>query len=241
VSYKLAQYFVADDPPPALVDRLAKRFLDSHGDIRATLAALFASAEFWDPKHVGTKFKTPYQYVLSSLRAADVPVVNARPVLGVLYQAGMPLYGCPTPDGYKNTESAWLNPEAITRRINFATALGAGRLPLDRVPDDDAMRFGRRELERAANVALRDDSRAQARQAGADAAITRDARVTSQVDPSLAPPRGQALAVMPPLDAARLQRTLDGLLTAKTQDAVAASPLPLRAGLILGSPELMRH
>jgi uncharacterized protein (DUF1800 family) len=46
-------------------------------------------------------------------------------------QLGMPLYGCQTPDGYKNTQDAWLNPGALTRRIAFATALAEGRLPLD--------------------------------------------------------------------------------------------------------------
>ena len=49
----------------------------------------------------------------------------------------MPLYGCQTPDGYKNTEDAWLNPDALTRRINFATALASGKLPITRNPDDD--------------------------------------------------------------------------------------------------------
>jgi uncharacterized protein (DUF1800 family) len=129
VSFKLAQYFVADEPPPALVARMAERFRQTHGDIREVLATLFASAEFWDASHYGRKFKTPYQYVVSSLRAAQVDVAQVRPVLGVLRQLGMPLYGCPTPDGYKNTEAAWLNPDALTRRIGFATALAAGRLP----------------------------------------------------------------------------------------------------------------
>jgi hypothetical protein len=68
-----------------------------------------------------------------------------------------------------------------------------------------------------------------------------DARSAPQTDPNLAPQRALAPPAMPPLDPARLQRTLDGLLTAKTLDAVAASPQPLRAGLILGSPELMRR
>ena len=79
---------------------------------------------------VGAKFKTPYQFVISAARAAQVPITNVRPLLGALNQLGMPLYGCQTPDGYKNTESAWLNPDALTRRITFATALAAGRLPL---------------------------------------------------------------------------------------------------------------
>ena len=78
------------------------------------------------------KFKTPYQYVVSATRASGMPVVNVQPLVGTLAQLGMPLYGCLTPDGYKNTEAAWLNPEGMTRRINFVTALATGRLAIDR-------------------------------------------------------------------------------------------------------------
>lgn len=131
VSYKLAQYFVSDQPPPALVAKLARRYQDSGGDVRAVLATLFDSAEFRDPAVHSAKFKTPYHYLVSAVRACGVPVTNVRPLLGTVAQLGMPLYGCQTPDGYKNTEEAWLNPDAITRRINFATALGTGKLALN--------------------------------------------------------------------------------------------------------------
>jgi len=130
ISFELAQYFVADDPPPALVKRLSQRFLDTDGDIRAVLDTLFHSPEFWDQKYYGNKLKTPYQYLVSAVRATDIKVVNVRPLYGMLMQLGMPLYGCLTPDGYKNTRDAWLNPDAMTRRISFATALASGRLPL---------------------------------------------------------------------------------------------------------------
>ena len=131
---KLAQRFVADAPPPALVDRLARRFLDTDGDIRAVLATLFASAEFRDPALAGTQFKPPYDYLVSLLRAADVAVDDERALQHQLQQLGMPLYGCPTPDGYAVTEAAWLNPEAMTRRVNLANALAAGKLPLGPAP-----------------------------------------------------------------------------------------------------------
>jgi uncharacterized protein (DUF1800 family) len=135
IAFKLAQYFVADQPPAALVDRLAKRFADTDGDIRSVLTLLFDSAEFRSPLQHASKFKTPYQYVISALRAGALPVTNLRPILATLYQFGMPLYGCQTPDGYKNTEEAWLNPDAITRRITFATALASGKMPLARPVD----------------------------------------------------------------------------------------------------------
>jgi uncharacterized protein (DUF1800 family) len=136
VSRELAQYFVSDDPPPALVDRMAATWQASRGDIRAVLATLFASREFMAPDAAGAKFKTPYQYVVSAVRASGVPVANVGPLVNTMNQLGMPLYGCQTPDGYKNTQDAWLNPDALTRRIAFATALAGGRLPLGAAPAD---------------------------------------------------------------------------------------------------------
>ena len=134
ISFELAQYFISDNPPKSLVDRLAREYLTSRGDIRAVLNSLFHSPEFWDQQYFGKKFKTPYEYVISAVRAAGSPVTNARPLFGTMGQLGMPLYLCQTPDGYKNTQEAWLNPNGMTQRINFATALGSGRLPLSRPP-----------------------------------------------------------------------------------------------------------
>jgi uncharacterized protein (DUF1800 family) len=134
ISYELAQYFVSDEPPKSLVDRLAREYLNTQGDIRSVLKALFHSPEFWDERYFATKFKTPYEYVISAVRAAGTPATNTRPLYGVMAQLGMPLYHCQTPDGYKNIQEAWLNPNAMTQRINFATALAAGRLPLNRSP-----------------------------------------------------------------------------------------------------------
>lgn len=127
ISYKLAQYFVADEPPKSLVEQLAKRFQETDGDIKAVLTTLFRSSEFLDAKYYNAKFKTPYQYVISALRATDTQVDNFRSVTGLLKQMGMAIYGCQTPDGYKNTQEAWLNPDAVLRRISLTTALASGR------------------------------------------------------------------------------------------------------------------
>jgi uncharacterized protein (DUF1800 family) len=127
ISFELAQYLVADDPPSALVEKLAARFMETDGNIGELLKTVFASREFWDSRD--RKYKTPYQFVISAVRAAGLPVVNVRPLLGAMDQLGMPLFGCLTPDGYKNTEEAWLSPDATTRRIGFATTLARGALP----------------------------------------------------------------------------------------------------------------
>jgi uncharacterized protein (DUF1800 family) len=128
LSLELAQYFVADSPPPALVERLARRYQETDGDIRAVLTALFADPAFWDARYRANKFKTPYRYLVSAARAVGATVAEPRPLAGWLAQQGMPLYGCQTPNGYKNTEDAWLNSDAMTRRINLATWLGSERL-----------------------------------------------------------------------------------------------------------------
>jgi uncharacterized protein (DUF1800 family) len=128
IAQKLVQYFVSDTPPPALVARLAARFQETDGDIRAVLKVLFASHEFHDS--IGAKYKSPYRYVLSAVRGIGVPVSNPRPLLEAMARQGQPVYGCATPDGYRDTEEAWLSPDATTLRVSFATALGAGRLPL---------------------------------------------------------------------------------------------------------------
>lgn len=138
LSHQLAQYFVQDQPPAALVDRMSRRYLETGGNIREVLRVLFNSREFHAQAGTGSKFKTPYQFIVSAARAGEVQFTNVRPFMNALNQLGMPLYGCQTPDGYKNTQSAWLNPDALTRRITFANALASGRLPLNKT-DDNAM------------------------------------------------------------------------------------------------------
>jgi uncharacterized protein (DUF1800 family) len=216
IAWQLAQYFVADDPPPALVDRLAQRFLQTDGDIREVLRTLFHSPEFWSADHVGNKFKTPYQYVVSALRADGGPIYNFRPALGALNQLGMPLYGCQTPDGWKNTEAAWLNPDAMVYRLNFATALGAGRLPLLR--DENAL-------------PIPDDGEQAPRPMNASMAPAA-AEPQAEFGPDDRPP---------PPDADTLQATLGNPFSPQTAKAIAEAHPPLRPALMLGSPEFMRH
>ena len=155
IAFKLARRFVADEPAPALVDRLARRFTDSDGDLRAVMQALADSPEFRDPRP--TKFKTPTQYVLSAVRATGIATTNVRPLMVTLAQLGQPLYGCQTPDGWHDTEADWLNPNAITQRVNFATALASGRLPLQRADDPNAPLPGMKAMERQADRAMKSD------------------------------------------------------------------------------------
>lgn len=129
ISYKLAQYFVADKPPDSLVQKMAATFTRSDGQIAQVMNTLFESDEFWNSQYCNKKFKSPHRYIVSSLRATEATISNAGALVAFLKQSGQPLYKCLTPDGYKNTQEAWLNPDSLINRLNFATALGANRLP----------------------------------------------------------------------------------------------------------------
>jgi uncharacterized protein (DUF1800 family) len=89
---------------------------------------LFASDAFWSPANVGAKFKTPYHYALSTLRAGGWGIESGLPLANFLAGEGMPLFGCLTPDGYRNTEAAWLNADGVGKRFDFATQVANGRL-----------------------------------------------------------------------------------------------------------------
>jgi uncharacterized protein (DUF1800 family) len=141
ISYKLAQYFVADQPPSSLVDTLAQKFLDSNGNIKIVLDTLFHSQEFNDPQYYEQKFKTPYQYIVSLIRASEIKHPDFQRIHGMLSQLAMPVYGCLTPDGYKNTQDAWLNPDAMLRRISLATAIANGALDRDNPIDETTLQI----------------------------------------------------------------------------------------------------
>lgn len=127
IGYKLTQAFVSDKPPASLVEKLAQKFLDTDGEITAVLKTLFQSDEFWNSAVYQAKFKTPYRYLVSAMRAVG-KTGNLKRIQGLLRQWGMPLYGCDSPDGYQNTQEAWLNPDAMLRRSNSAVPISNGLL-----------------------------------------------------------------------------------------------------------------
>jgi uncharacterized protein (DUF1800 family) len=128
LSFKMAQFFVADAPPPPLVDRLSKTYLRTNGDIKAMMSELLKSPEFWDSRNVSAKYKSPYRFVVSAVRTSGVNVENYKRLQQFLTANGQPIYGCQTPDGYKNTREAWLNPDGLLKRIQFATGVANGAL-----------------------------------------------------------------------------------------------------------------
>jgi uncharacterized protein (DUF1800 family) len=128
ISLKLAQRFVADDPPPALVDRMAKVFLKKKGDIREVLSTLFHSPEFWADNSYRAKMKTPLEFVASAVRATGADVDDAMPLARQLNNMGMPLYAAQPPTGYSMKAETWVSSSALLTRMNFALALTGGRV-----------------------------------------------------------------------------------------------------------------
>src|SRR6185503_10704311 len=141
IAMKLAQRLVADDPPKALVDRVAKRFLETNGDLRATVKAVIDSPEFWSATSYRAKTKSPFEYTISALRAVGATIENPVPLARELRRIGEPLYFAQPPTGYSDASEAWINSGALMNRMNFALALTSGKLPgirVDKLPSNDA-------------------------------------------------------------------------------------------------------
>ncbi|CAN5688909.1 hypothetical protein BH10ACI4_BH10ACI4_16830 [soil metagenome] len=127
ISYKLAQRFVADEPPPALVDRMATTFLSSDGDIKAILRTLVQSPEFNSKKYFRNKVKTPMEFIASAFRTTATDPANPGALVQTLKTMGMPLYYALPPTGYYITADQWMNSTALVDRLNFSYALTAGK------------------------------------------------------------------------------------------------------------------
>ena len=123
IAAKLARHFVADEPPPSLVDRLAKVFRETDGDLKAVAIALVDSDEAWATPLA--KMRTPEQFLLAALRAIDRMPEDPGALLGPLNVMGMPLWQPPGPNGWPDTVSAWASPKAIKTRLDVAAAIAA--------------------------------------------------------------------------------------------------------------------
>jgi uncharacterized protein (DUF1800 family) len=151
ISKKLAQRFVADDPPAALVDRMAATFASTDGDLRAVLQTLFKSPEFLSEGAWHAKLKSPLEMVVSSVRAMNGDVTDAFVLAQRVADLGEPLYGKIEPTGYPNTGDAWANTATVMGRVNFAGALTASQIPGVKV---DVSRFNFKDVATVARALL---------------------------------------------------------------------------------------
>jgi uncharacterized protein (DUF1800 family) len=121
LSTKLARHFAGDDPPPALVDRLSKAYLANGGDLSAVYRALIDSPEGWAAQPL--KFKNPWEWSVSSLRAIGLKTLEPMPAAAVLKQLGQPTWQPGSPAGWDDIAASWAGPDALVRRVEVAQRL----------------------------------------------------------------------------------------------------------------------
>ncbi|MGZ6081372.1 MAG: DUF1800 domain-containing protein [Myxococcaceae bacterium] len=131
---KLAQKFVMDSPPPALVERVAQVYLRSGGDLTATYRALFESPEFWSDAARASKVKTPLEFTVSAVRALGGTTAGDVPLVQALGRMGQPPYRAQPPTGWPEVSQPWVNPGALVARIDFGLKLASGRITGTEVP-----------------------------------------------------------------------------------------------------------
>jgi uncharacterized protein (DUF1800 family) len=129
ISKKLAERFVADDPPRSLIDRMVQTFTKTDGDLRAVLQTMFASPEFLSEGAWDAKVKSPFEMVVSAVRAMGGEATDTFTLAQKIADLGEPLYNKLEPTGYPETGEGWLSTANLLGRVNFATALVSGQVP----------------------------------------------------------------------------------------------------------------
>ena len=258
ISTELAVRFVSDDPPPALVDRMAQSFLSSDGDIKTVLRTMFESPEFWAPATERAKVKTPEEFVISAVRASGATVNNSLALVQALDKLGMPLYGMQTPNGYSWMSEAWVSTGQLVNRMNFALVLSGDKLP--GVRTDWSKMLGREGFNKPVATEATEsqpaevDPEAAAKERKLELALlgqplsekTRAAVLAHSTDSAVAYQavkdfqgrEAGAAGVLGPGPAANEQLAGTGAARANAQDDREAAVM---AGLLLGSPEFQRR
>ncbi len=243
LSQQLAERFVSDTPPPSLVDRMAKTYLHSDGDIRQVLRTMFTSPEFWSREAYRAKVKTPEEFVLSAVRATGGEVQRPAIVLNAMNQLGMPFFGCQTPNGYSWTAAAWVNSGDLLTRINIALALAGHKLgtatdldALMKIKGPDAATAAQKETRLEA-VFLDGQLNPQARQTVLQQADELAGQGPIALPGSEPPKPGAKQAGAMPVRAAFVQ-VMD---LATPIPAPADKQAALVAGLLLGSPDFQKR
>jgi hypothetical protein len=128
ISKSLAIRFVSDNPPEALVNKMAATFTATDGDLRQVMSTMLNATEFWDPANFRSKVKSPLEMVASAIRAVNADIDFAGAMNGLMTQLGEPLYRKLEPTGYSNRSTDWMNSASLLARMNFANALSQGHV-----------------------------------------------------------------------------------------------------------------
>jgi len=240
----LVQHFVSDAPPPALVDRLAKVYLVSHGDIKTILRALIASPEFNSRQYFHNKVKTPVEFVASSFRSSGTEPQNPGALVNTIQTMGMPLYRALPPTGYYLTADQWMNSSALVDRLNFSYALTNGKFANQKFDAPKLLAMGLLTPTGAGNLtAVKTVGAPAARADGAKLMGVAAVTAAPAVDAHPAGPGAEvalrvleATMISAPVSA-QTNQLIDKELE---QQPVGASPtdtLNLLTALVMGSPE----
>ena len=159
VSTELPRHFVSDNRPQSLIDRMAKSFSSSNGDIRVVLRTMIYSPEFWSKDAYRAKVKTPFELVASTARALNSEVTITLPLSQWVGRMGEPLYLCQPPTGYSDKAETWVNTGALLNRLNFALAfagdkMGGATVDLNNMLGEEAARDPNAALSRSIQVFL---------------------------------------------------------------------------------------
>jgi len=134
IATKLVRYLVHDEPSAGLVKEVAQVFKKTEGDVRALVVEILESDEFWERRNYRAKFKTPHEFLMSSLRATGAEVTDMGGLLKALHAMGQPVYHCDDPTGWYDTAEAWLDPGVMAKRWEIALLLAANKLEGVEIP-----------------------------------------------------------------------------------------------------------
>jgi uncharacterized protein (DUF1800 family) len=257
ISFKMARRFVSDSPSKALVDHAAQVYLRTGGDIREVLRAIITSPEFFSQQAFRSKVKSPFEVVVSAMRALNAaPDTSARSAQVIAF-LGQPIFGHQAPNGWPETGESWMNTGAILNRINFGMAVAAGRLPgvnIRALPALDTIRSAPRDRQVDVVVATilngmaSPDTRAVLMSGdhpllanGAGGSAIRDmspVEATSDAAMSGQEMADNAARVRPNQNGGGRRAALEGRGFANIPQLTGLTQI---VGLALGSPEFQRH
>jgi uncharacterized protein (DUF1800 family) len=248
ISYKLAQYFVADEPPAALVDRLAGTYVASKGDIKTMLRAIAESPEFNSRQYFRNKVKTPEEFIASAFRTSATDPQNPGAMVGAIKNMGMELYRALPPTGYYLTADQWMSSTALVDRLNFAYALTNGKFANQKFDapkllamgllgpsDSEWMKLGGMKTVNESPTATR------GRLLGVAAPVADPAGgAVSSVGPQIAMRVLETTMIGAPVSAGT-NGLIEKQLAQQPAGASAIDTLNVMAALVMGSPEFQMH
>jgi uncharacterized protein (DUF1800 family) len=246
---KIATRFVSDNPPQSLVDKMAKTFLNTNGDIKKVLITMVSAPEFWSKTALREKTKSPFEYTISSLRSLHADIKMPVVVNSWITKMGQRLYFYQAPTGFPDKAQYWINTGSLLNRMNFGLALASGKIP--GVSFDLAALNNNREPE-SAEAALRTYAEIILPQRNLETTIKRltpmvnDLRISNKINDAAnktaAPPAAEEQEMnemmmndMPGKEKVKKKKE-DAMQTNFGNNSMLAQVV----GIIIGSPEFQR-